>query len=171
MQFNQTLPDFKLKGTDNKMHSTKDYANKDAVVIIFTCNHCPYARAYIERINRFVSEYEGRNAGFYAINVNDVTRYPEDSFERMIPMGKQLNLDGKYLFDESQESAKTFGAERTPEVYVFNKKKQLVYHGAIDDNYENARAVRQHYLRDALDAVLTGKSVSIKETKAVGCTI
>jgi thiol-disulfide isomerase/thioredoxin len=143
------------------------------VVIIFTCNHCPYARAYIERIARLVTEYEKRNVGFFAISANDVSKYPEDSFENMIPMGKQLNLDGKYLYDESQQVAKAFSAERTPEVYVFNRHNRLVYHGLIDDNanYKMPQEVRHTYLKDALDAVLAGKEVIEKDTKAIGCTI
>lgn len=173
MQLNTILPDFSLKGTDGQMRSTRDYAGKDAVVIIFTCNHCPYARAYVERISRLVAEYEKRNVGFYAINANDVARYPEDSFENMIPMGKMLNLDGKYLFDESQEIARAFAAERTPEVYVFDKQRRLVYHGLIDDNanYKEPREIKRHYLREALEAVLSGKEVTVKDTKPVGCTI
>ncbi len=173
MLLNDLLPVFTLIGTDHKLHSTKDYAHKDAVVIIFTCNHCPYARAYIERINRLVSDYEKRNVGFYAINVNDTAKYPEDSFDNMIPMGKLLNLDGKYLFDESQQTAKTFAAERTPEVYVFNQQRRLAYHGLIDDNanYKMPQSVSKTYLRDALDSVLAGNDVREKETKAIGCTI
>lgn len=173
MQLNDLLPDFTLIGTDNKMHGTKDYSGKDAVVVIFTCNHCPYARAYMERINKLVADYERRNVGFFAINVNDAIKYPEDSFENMVPMGKLLNLDGKYLYDESQQIAKTFAAERTPEVFVFNKQRRLVYHGLIDDNanYKMPQEVRQTYLKDALNAVLSGKEILEKETKAIGCTI
>ncbi len=171
MQLNTLLPGFTLKGTDNKMHSPNDYTGNDAVVILFTCNHCPYARAYIGRISKLVADYEKKNIGFYAINANDVSKYPEDSFEKMIPMGKLLNLDGKYLYDETQEVAKTFGAQRTPEAFIFNRQKQLVYHGAIDDNYENANAVRQLYVKDAIETILGGNEVAVKETKVVGCTI
>jgi len=170
MQLNDMLPQFALKGTDGNMHSTKDYDGKDAVAIIFTCNHCPYARAYIERISKLVSDYKDR-VRFFAINANDVKQYPEDSFENMIPMAKKLNLDGRYLYDESQEIARTFAAQRTPEVFIFNKERKLVYHGAIDDNYENPNAVTQHYLRDALEAAINNKVVSVKETRPIGCTI
>lgn len=173
MQLNDTLPDFTLPGTDNKTHSADDYRGKNATVILFTCNHCPYARAYIGRISALVAEYEKKNVGFFAINPNDAVKYPEDSFENMMPMGKLLHLDGKYLFDESQAVAKTFAAERTPEVYVFNKQRKLVYHGLIDDNanYKLPQEITKRYLRDALDAALSGGEVLEKETKAVGCTI
>jgi len=171
MQLNDLLPDFTLKGTDNQLHSTSDYAGKDAVVIIFTCNHCPYARAYVERISKLVADFEKRNVGFFAISANDVINYPEDSFEKMIPMGKLLNLDGKYLYDESQDVAKAFGAQRTPEVFIFDRQRRLVYHGAIDDNYENPQAVKQAYVVNALESVLSGKEVPLKETKPIGCTI
>lgn len=173
MQINDLLPEFTLKGTDEKMHATNDYAESAAIVIIFTCNHCPYARAYMERISTLVAEYENRNVGFYAISSNDVAKYPEDSFENMKAMGKHLNLDGKYLYDESQEVAKTFAAERTPEVFVFNRQKRLVYHGLIDDNanYKEPREITKQYLKDALEAVRSGQEVLEKETKAIGCTI
>lgn len=173
MRLDTLLPEFTLIGTDQKMRGTNDYADKDAVVIIFTCNHCPYARAYVERISQIVSDYENKNVGFYAISSNDVSKYPEDAFEKMIPMGKLLNLDGKYLYDESQQVAKAFAAERTPEVFVFDQQKRLVYHGAIDDNadYKNPRQVSKTYLKDVLDAILSGKEVPEMETPAVGCTI
>jgi len=173
MQLNDLLPDFTLKGTDHQLHSTKDYAGKEAVVILFTCNHCPYALAYVARIHQLVSDYEKRSVAFFAISANDVSTYPEDSFEKMIPMGKLLNLDGKYLYDESQQTAKAFAAVRTPEVFVFNKQGRLVYHGAIDDNadYRNPHEVRRDYLKNALEAVLLGNEVQEKETQAIGCTI
>lgn len=166
-----TLSPFSLIGTDNKVHSTDDYSSKDAIVIIFTCNHCPVAQAYVQRINKLVADYEKRNIGFYAVSANDAVKYPQDSFENMIAMGKELNLDGKYLYDETQQVAKAYGAQRTPEVYIFNKHKQLAYHGAIDDNHATPSAVKQHFVRDALDAILAGKDAPVKETKAMGCTI
>lgn len=166
-----TLPQFELPGTDDQLHSTADYDDKTAVVIIFTCNHCPYARAYISRINNIVATYAPKRVGFYAISANDVVKYPEDSFDNMKPMASLLNLEGKYLYDESQEIAKMFGAQRTPEVYVFNQAKELVYQGALDDNYQNEEEVSQHYLIDALDATLEDKAPPISHADAVGCSI
>lgn len=173
MQINDLLPEFTLPGTDGKLHSTGDYATKDAVVIFFTCNHCPYARAYVERISALVADYEQRNVGFYAINPNDAVKYPEDSFENMIPMGNQLNLHGKYLYDESQQVAHIYTAQRTPEVFVFNKERRLIYHGLIDDNanYKEPRPVTRRYLRDALDATLDGTEIEEKVTQPIGCSI
>lgn len=173
MQINDLLPEFSLKGTDEQLHSTRDYADKDAVVILFTCNHCPYAQAYVGRISDLVDEYEKRNIGFYAISPNDAVKYPEDAFENMIPMGKRLRLHGRYLYDETQEVARAFAAERTPEVFVFNRNGQLAYHGLIDDNanYKEPRPVTKRYLKDALDALLEGKEVPEKETKPIGCSV
>ncbi len=171
MQLNTPLPDFKLKGTDNRLHSTADFHGKDAVVIIFTCNHCPYARAYVSRIAALADEYAKHNMGFYAINSNDPMQYPEDSFENMLPMSEALHLNGNYLFDESQEVAKTFGAQRTPEIFLFNKDKKLSYHGAIDDNWQFPAEVKTYYLKNALEALLSGKDVPDKTTQAVGCSV
>ena len=171
MKLTNTLPAFELKGTDERMHSTHDYAQKTAIVVLFTCNHCPYARAYIKRIAELTEAYEPLNVGFFAINSNDAVRYPEDAFGNMIAMGKQLNLHGKYLHDESQEVARLFEAKRTPEVFLFDEQKTLVYQGAIDNNWEVAAAASQHYLKAALQAVLAGNRPDPTETPAIGCSI
>ncbi len=171
MTLNSMLPHFELLGTDGEFHSTDDYDSKDIIVLIFTCNHCPHARGYIDRIHEMVEEYEKLNVGFYAINSNDANRFPEDSFQNMIPMASLLNLEGKYLIDETQEIAREFSASRTPEVFVFNKEKMLVYHGAIDDNTKEPDKVTKRYLIDALDALLENKPIEIQETASIGCTI
>jgi peroxiredoxin len=105
------------------------------------------------------------------INANDVNVFPDNSFPNMKERAKEKGFNFPYLFDESQAVARAYGAGRTPEVFVFDKQGQLHYHGAIDDNYDNPRAVKDHYLRAALDAVLRVKLLSVSETQPVGCTI
>lgn len=171
MKLNEKIPAFKLLGTDNKQHSTDDYQDKEIVVIIFTCNHCPYARAYVGRIKEFVQEYEKRDVGFYAISSNDAKQYPEDAFLNMVPMAKELNLEGKYLYDESQEVARQYDAKRTPEVFVFDKERKLVYQGAIDDNYQSENLVKKSYLKDTLESLLNHQPLKYRQTDPIGCTI
>ncbi len=162
---------FKLKGTDNAVHSLADYSGKNAVAVIFSCNHCPYVRAWEDRMVQVQSDYEGKDVRLVAINSNDESKYPDDSFAKMKERAKEKRFNFPYLRDETQEVARAYGAERTPEVFLFNKRGILCYHGAIDDNYDNPAAVQTKYLRNALDAVLSGNPVSTPDTKAVGCTI
>jgi peroxiredoxin len=171
MQSGDSLLPFQLKGTDQHMHGSEELREKDASVIIFTCNHCSYVRAYATRMHDLIQHYQNRNVGFFLINANDAKQYPEDSFEHMIPMAEHLGVSGNYLHDETQEIAKAYGAERTPEVFVFDKNKRLVYHGAIDDNWEKSDEVSIHYLKAALDAVLEKQEILVKKTQARGCTI
>ena len=171
MKLGEKLPAFKLLGTDDQQHNTQAYDDKEVVVIIFTCNHCPYARAYVGRINELVEHYEKRHVGFYAISSNDAKRYPEDAFLNMVPMAKELNLEGKYLYDETQEVAMQFDAKRTPEVFVFDKERKLVYQGAIDDNYQSENLVKESYLTETLNSLLNNQPLKHKQTDPIGCTI
>ena len=162
---------FKLPGVDDKQHSLDDYRGKEAVAVIFSCNHCPYVRAWEDRIVKIQSDYSGKGIQLIAINSNDAAKYPDDSFPKMKERAREKNFNFPYLHDESQQIARAYGAERTPEVFVFSKDRILQYHGAIDDNYDDPAAVSARYLRDALDAVLAQKPAPIAETKPVGCTI
>jgi peroxiredoxin len=163
--------DFTLPGTDNQQHALADYADYTAVAIIFSCNHCPYVRAWEDRMNMIQREYAGRGAQVIAINANDAQKYPDDSFEKMQQRAYEKQFAFPYLYDASQETARAYGAQRTPEVFLFDSARTLRYHGAIDDNYENPDGVRQHYLRDALDALLAGHAPDVPDTPPVGCTI
>ena len=139
------------------------------LVVAFWCNHCPYVRAWEDRFNELAREYSDR-IGFVAINANDSVSYPADSWDAMVDRAQDKGFVFDYAFDESQSVAREYGAERTPEVFVFGPSGGLAYHGAIDDSTE-PEGVRQTYLRDALDAVLAGRSPTITDTPAVGCTI
>ena len=162
---------FALPGVDDGRHALKDYADKEAVAVVFTCNHCPYARAWEDRLIDIQAGYAARGVQLVAINANDAKKYLDDSFPRMKERSIEKGFNFPYLYDESQEIARAYGAERTPEIFLFDKGGTLRYHGMVDDNYDDPAAVRSHYLREALEAVLEGREPSTAETTPVGCTI
>lgn len=166
--------DFSLKNVDGKMVSLSDYKDAKGFIVIFTCNHCPFAKAYEDRIIKIDKKYKAKGYPVIAINPNDETIVPEDSYEKMIKRAKEKSFAFPYLRDETQEVANSYGATRTPHVYVLNKEKgDLVvrYIGTIDNNYQDESAVTETYLSDAVDALLLSKSPDPDFTKAVGCTI
>ena len=162
---------FSLPGTDGANHNLGEYSGKNAVAIIFSCNHCPYVRAWEDRMVEIQADYAPKSVQLVAINANDDSRYPEDSFSKMKERAREKHFNFPYLRDESQEVAHAYGAERTPEVFLFDRTGTLRYHGVIDDNYDDPAAVKAKYLRDALDAVLSGRQPQTPETNPVGCTI
>ncbi len=162
---------FRLPGVDGREHALEDYADREAVVVIFSANHCPYVRAWEDRMVALQREYAPRGVQFLVISSNDPAQYPEDGFDRMKERAQEKGYNFPYLFDETQEVARAYGAQRTPEVFVFDRHRRLRYHGAIDDNYEDPGKVRRHYLREALEAVLAGGEPEVFETPPVGCTI
>ena len=163
-------PQFDLPGVDGSNHALDDYADAQALVLVQSCNHCPYVQAWEGRMKEIQREYAARGVRLVAISSNDADSYPEDSFEEMQRRAEREGFNFDYLYDEDQSVARALGAERTPEVFLFDRERRLVYHGAIDDNRDD-RAVSRHYLREALDAVLEGREPPIRETPAVGCTV
>ncbi len=166
--------DFKLKNIDGKTVSLSDYTAAKGFIITFTCNHCPYAKAYEDRIIALNAKYADKGYPVIAINPNDASQYPEDNFEAMQVRAKEKGFTFPYLTDESQETAKKYGALKTPHIYLLQKAgKNLVvkYTGAIDDNWEDASAVKEKYVESAVDALLAGKPVVVTSTKAIGCGI
>jgi peroxiredoxin len=166
----KALP-FTLPGVDGQDHSLADYSAAAAVAVIFSCNHCPYVRAWEDRMVQIQADYLEKEVRFIAISANDAQKYPDDSLAKMKERAQVKGFNFPYLYDETQAVARAYGAERTPEVFLFDRHGQLHYHGAIDDNYEKPSAVRAHYLRHALDAVLTDQTPQTTETRPVGCTI
>ncbi len=166
----QTAPPFTLPGVDGRDHSLGDYGDSAALVLVQTCNHCPYAQAWEGRLIEVARDYADRGVSVVAINSNDAANHPEDSFPEMAKRAEAKGYTFDYLHDESQEIARTLGAERTPEVFLYDGDRKLVYHGAIDDNRDE-NAVSQNYLRDALDAVLAGGEPAPADTAPVGCTV
>jgi peroxiredoxin len=162
---------FTLPGVDDKIYSLADYAGAKAVVVIFSCNHCPYVRAWEERMVQIQADYAARGVQLVAINSNDPVKSPGDSFPKMKQRAEEKDFNFPYLFDEPQEVARMYGAVCTPEVFLFDGSGVLQYHGAIDDNYDDPGGVKQRYLRDALDAVLAGKKPGVTRTPPIGCTI
>jgi len=158
-----------LPGADGQKYSWEDVADRDFVVVVFTCNSCPYAVDYEERINALAKQYagpEGRVA-VVAINANLI---PEDSLAAMTKRAESRGFVFPYLFDESQGVPKTFGALRTPEAFLLNNQRQILYMGAIDDNTDAAK-VETTYLEDAINAALAGTEIAVTETPPVGCLI
>ena len=171
MNLGQKAPDFKLKGTDGREHGLSDYQDKKAVIVVFSCNHCPYVKAYEGRMIEIQRDYAARGVQLLAINSNDADGYPEDSFEEMVKRANELGFNFPYLRDDSQGVARAYGATHTPHLFVFDKDRALAYTGKIDDNWQEPSKVKQRYLRDALDALVLGKKPSEPETHAIGCTI
>lgn len=170
LNLGDTSVPFTLLGVDNQMYSLSDYANL-VVVVIFSCNHCPYVRAWEDRMVQIQADYANQGVQFLVINANNAEKYVADSFPRMQERAIEKGFNFPYLYDETQEVARAYGAERTPEVFVFDQQGILRYHGTIDDNYDDPASVRRHYLREALDTVLLGSLPPTAETKPVGCTI
>jgi peroxiredoxin len=158
-----------LPGVDGKNHSLSDYKNKDVLVIAITCNHCPVARAYEKRLVEFATKYAGPDSkvAFVAVNVNNI---PEDKLDKMKVRAKQQGFTFPYLYDSSQKIARALSAKVTPEFYVFDKSRKLVYWGAMDDN-NNAKSVKRTFLVSAVEAALKGETPATPKTAARGCTI
>lgn len=163
-------PSFRLPGVDGAEHALEDYAAYDALVLIQSCNHCPYVHAWEGRMKAVQADYGDRSVKLVAINSNDHLRYPQDSFEEMVRRAQKQGFNFDYLWDEDQSLARQLNSERTPEVFLFDRERKLVYHGAIDD-HRDEHAVEEHYLRDALDAVLDGREPPLTHTSPVGCSV
>lgn len=166
--------DFKLKNVDGKQVSLSDYPDAKGFTVIFTCNHCPYAIAYQDRILELDKKYKALGYPVIAINSNDPEIAPDDSYDNMIVRAKEKGFTFPYLFDETQDVYRKYGAKRTPHVYLLQKKgNDLVvqYIGAIDDNYQDASKVTNPYLANAINALIAGKTPDPSMTKAIGCGI
>ena len=166
--------DFTLKNVDNKLVTLSKYASDKGVVVVFTCNHCPFAKAYEDRLIALNNKYASKGYPFIFVNPNDPELVPEDSFEEMQKKAKEKNFSFPYVIDEKQEVYKKYGATNTPHVYVLtnkNGKLYVSYVGTIDDNYREPENVTKTYLANALDALIAGKTPDPDVTKAIGCSI
>jgi peroxiredoxin len=164
-------PEFALPHVDGELHRLSGADDAPATVVYWTCNHCPYALAWHDRLHDVARDYGGRGVRFLAINSNDAERHPADSPEAM---RRRVEAEGgwphPYLYDETQDVARAFGAERTPDVFVFDGEGRLRYRGAPDADYDDA-SLQAAWLREALDAVLEGREPDRPRTDPVGCTI
>jgi len=163
--------DIAMKNVDGKDVTLAGIQGAKGTLVVFTCNHCPWAKAWETRIVDLGNTYRKRGIGVVAINSNDPTAYEEDAFEVMQKRAKERKMGYPYVVDATSDVARAFGASHTPEAYLFDKSGKLVYHGAVDDNAKEPGKVRSRWLRDALDAVVAGKPVPMAETKAMGCSI
>jgi peroxiredoxin len=161
----QKAPDFKATGIDGKVYTLKSAEESKALVVCFTCNACPVAQAYQERFIDFTKEYEDKGVKFIAINVN-----PE-SLDDMKKRAEEVGFNFVYAQDESGASAKAYGARVTPHIFLIDKEGKVAYIGAFDDSPDDASKVKKDYLRDAVNAVLEGKTPEVTKTREVGCGI
>jgi peroxiredoxin len=162
--------DFQLKGVDGKTYGLYSFSDKKALVVVFSCNHCPYVQAYEDRMVQLQKDYSAKGVTLVAINSNDDNGYPEDSYPNMIKRSKERGFNFPYLRDETQEIAKKYGAICTPHVFAFDQQRRLQYKGRIDDN-RNPELVKTKDLRDALDAILAGQQPGVQETRPFGCSV
>ncbi|KFF14242.1 thioredoxin family protein [Chryseobacterium soli] len=166
--------DFKLKNVDGKMVSLSDFKTAKGFIVIFTCNHCPYAKKYEDRIMELDKKYKEQGYPVIAINPNDPNIQAEDGYQEMIERAAQRGFTFPYLVDEGQKVYPQYGATKTPHVFVLQKEngKNIVkYIGAIDNNYENPNDVSEYYVQDAVNALIEGKPVKMTKTVAIGCTV
>jgi peroxiredoxin len=166
--------DFELKNVDGKMISIKDYKNAKGIIVVFTCNTCPYAMAYEDRIIAMNKKFESKGFPVIAINPNDPEVQPADAYDKMVIKAKDKNFSFPYLFDPGRQISSLYGATKTPHVYLLSKNGnnlKVEYIGAIDDNFEDASAVKNPYLEKAIEALLAGKKPNPDYTKAIGCSV
>ena len=169
-----TAPDFSLKNVDGAMVSLADYSDQKGVIVVFTCNPCPFAKAYEQRIIQLHQKYEDQGYPVVAINPNDDEISPDDTYEKMKQRAGEKEYPFPYLKDETQEVYRAYGAARTPHIFLLEKKGgkfKVAYLGAIDDNAMDASGVPKKYLVDAIAAIISGNNPNPATTKAIGCTI
>jgi peroxiredoxin len=178
LSIGQPPPDFDLPGVDGKRHSLATLGACHALVVVFSCNHCPYVVGSEDRMIRFALEYAPRGVKFVAINSNETDNHPADSFEHMVRRAKEKNYPFPYLRDESQDVARAYGALRTPHYFLFGREGddqcgpwRLRYTGRMDDNPRNPGMERTHELVDAVEAVLAGRRPPVQATNPIGCNV
>ena len=164
-------PDFKLKNVDDRMVSLADFKEAKGFIVTFTCNTCPYAVMYEDRLIELHNKFAPLGYPVIAIQPNDPAAQPGDAFDKMKERAKEKGFPFVYLFDEGQKIYPMYGASRTPEIYLLDKSLTVRYTGAIDDNAQNADAVTVRYVEDAIAALEKGKQPEPATVKAIGCTI
>ncbi len=171
MPVGNAAPPFSLPGVDGNAWSLDSFADASLLVVVFTCNHCPYAIASEDRLLELQSDYEARGVRLVAISSNDAEKYPDDSFPLMKKRAADRGFNFPYLYDESQGVARAYDAACTPDVFVFDGERKLVYNGRIDDNWQAPDQVARQDLRSVLDAALEGRTVDFEHVPSMGCSI
>lgn len=170
-QLGDPSPPFSLPGVDGTTYNLEGFAEKPVLVVIFSCNHCPYVQAYEDRLIEIQRDYGSRGVQLVAINSNDDVHYPEDNLDCMMARAKEKGFNFPYLRDGSQQVARAYGATHTPQIFVFDQARRLRYTGKIDNNWQRLEAVTRRYLREALEALLAQGAPAEPITHAIGCTI
>jgi glutathione peroxidase-family protein len=165
------MADQKMKNVDGKEIAVADIKGSKGTLVVFTCNACPYAKAWEDRIVALGNEYKDKGVGVIAVNANDPGKVAEDGYDQMKTRAQEKKFGFPYVVDATSNVARAYGATRTPEAFLFDAQGKLVYHGTIDDNAQEPSKVSERYLADALSAVAGGKAVARGETKAMGCGI
>jgi peroxiredoxin len=171
MKLGTPAPPFALRGVDDKQYSLASFKDAQVLVVIFTCNHCPYAKAVEERLVAFQREYQRRGVQLVAINPNDSRAYPDDDFAHMVERAKERGFNFPYLHDETQEVARAYNAACTPDIFVFDQARDLLYNGRFDDNWKEPGKVTRQELRAVVDAALSGKKIEFEPVPSMGCSI
>ena len=166
-----TMPDFALKDPFGKEHKAAQLFGERGLLVVFTCNHCPYALAVWPRVVRLAQYARGMRINTVAVNPNINPDFPDDAPDKMVLKIKELGIDFPYLVDETQKTAEAFRAQCTPDIYLFNKDKKLAYHGRIDDNWKDEAAVTREELKEAMNNMAAGRPVDSKQNPSMGCSI
>lgn len=171
MPVGTSAPAFSLPGIDGTTHTLATYKDANVLVVVFTCNHCPYAKACEGRLIEIQADYADRGVRLVAINPNNASAYPDDSFENMKVRAKEKGFNFPYLHDESQTVARAYDAACTPDIFVFDADRKLTYNGRIDDNWQDESKVTKRDLRTAIDAALHKKPLPFDAVASMGCSI
>lgn len=167
----QKAPDFDLPGVDGKNHSLASFKDATLLVVVFSCNHCPYVIGSEDRLNQFYADYAPRGVAMLAINSNETEGHPTDSLEHMKQRAKDKGFKFAYVRDDSQDTARAYGALRTPHFYLFDQDRRLRYTGRMDDNPRMPGAEKTRELRDAVEALLAGRKPAVEMTNPIGCNV
>lgn len=171
LQLGEKAPNFSLPATDGRTYSLESFQDSPILVIVFSCNHCPYVVGSEDRMIAFANDYQSRGVQLVAINSNAVTTYADDSFDHMVVRAREKGFPFPYLHDGSQQTALDYGALRTPHFYVFDSERKLRYTGRMDDNPKFPGQETTRELRDAIEDLLHGREVAVPLTNPLGCNV
>jgi peroxiredoxin len=160
-----------MQNVDGERLTIGRVRGEKGTLVVFTCNHCPWAKAWHDRLTTLGNQYAAQGIGVIAINSNDPAEHEDDGFEAMQARARETGMRFPYVVDATSDVARAYGATKTPEVFLFDRELKLAYYGAIDDNAHEEQNVAQRYLRDALEAVVNGSPVPVSQTRALGCSI
>jgi peroxiredoxin len=171
LELGRDAPDFDLPGVDGNNYSLSSFSQAKLLIVVFSCNHCPYVVGSEDRMNALCGDYAPRGVAMIAINSNEIENHPTDSIEHMIARAEEKGFQFAYVRDDSQDIAKAYGALRTPHYYVFDTDRKLRYTGRMDDGPRQPGTETTHELRDALDALLAGQQPPEPITNPIGCNV